>query len=166
MTSPDSHSVLKACTKVPLYNTCVTKINKHSPLAVSAPKEEVMQGLAYVPFCSPSPLPPSLSPAQDRTPPTGSHVVPVAVRLEGARPYQLWKHCLPFGFFILISRFLGQQPRELMHKLHETKVLSGRGWADPFTRNAMPLTSPLAGSHRKKGRWGYRLLLQEHGLYK
>lgn len=40
----------------------------------------------------------------------------------------------------------------------------GLGW--PFHINAMPLTSPLAGSHRKKGRWGYRLLLQEHGLYK
>lgn len=71
-----------------------------------------------------------------------------------------------FGFFILISRFLGQQPRELMHKLHEPEVLSGRGWADPFTRNAMPLTSPLAGGHRKKGRWGYGLLIQDHGLYK
>lgn len=50
----DSHSVLKACTKVPLYNMCVTKINKHSPsLSVSAPKEKVMQSLAFVPRCPP-----------------------------------------------------------------------------------------------------------------
>lgn len=32
-----SHSVLRPCTKVPLYNTCVTKINKHPPTPASLP---------------------------------------------------------------------------------------------------------------------------------
>lgn len=80
----DSHSVLKACTKVPLYNMCVTKINKHSPsLSVSAPKEKVMQSLAFVPRCPPVlSLSPSRARARHRKPPrpsspTGSHVVPV-----------------------------------------------------------------------------------------
>lgn len=79
----DSHSVLKACTKVPLYNMCVTKINKHSPsLSVSAPKEKVMQSLAFVPRCPPVlslSLPRSCSAQETPRPssPTGSHVVPV-----------------------------------------------------------------------------------------
>lgn len=88
----DSHSVLTACTKVPLYNMCVTKINKHSPsLAVSAPKEKVMQSPPVVPRCPPVlSLPASLTPAPHRKPApplplplTGSRVVPVCSEGRG-----------------------------------------------------------------------------------
>lgn len=105
----DSHSVLKACTKVPLYNMCVTKINKHSPsLSVSAPKEKVMQSLAFVPRCPPVlslSLPRSCS-AQETPPrpssPTGSHVVPVCS--EGQSDINCGSDVYLFEFFILISR--------------------------------------------------------------
>lgn len=87
---------------------CVTKINKHSPsLSVSAPKEKVMQSLAFVPRCPPVlslSLPRSRS-AQETPPPLLPDRKPCCPSVLG-RPkrYQLWKRCLPFEFFILISR--------------------------------------------------------------
>lgn len=103
MTPPkDSHSVLKACTKVPLYNMCVTKINKHSPsLAMSAPKVKVVQSLAFLPHAllSSLSLPPRLLLS------TGNPPLPLPNRkpccpsvLGRPKPYQLWKQCLPLEF--------------------------------------------------------------------
>lgn len=166
MTSPHSHSVLKACTKVPLYNTCVTKIIRSiniPPSLCLLLKRLCKAWLTCPSVLSLLTLPLSCS-AQD--PPHRKPCCSSGSALGRGQAISIVEALFTFGFFILISRFLGQQPRELMHKLHETKVLSGRGWADPFTRNAMPLTSPLAGGHRKKGRWGYGLLIQDHGLCK
>lgn len=87
---------------------CVTKINKHSPsLSVSAPKEKVMQSLAFVPGALLSSLSPSRARARHRKPPrpsspTGSHVVPVCS--EGQSDINCGSDVYLFEFFILISR--------------------------------------------------------------
>lgn len=105
----DSHSVLNTCTKVPLYNTCVTKINKHYPsLLVFAPKEKVMQSQAFVLsallslslFLPPQSHFPDLllastgnrHPLPDRKPCCPSV-------LGKPKRYQLWKQCLPLSFY-------------------------------------------------------------------
>lgn len=76
-----SHSVLKPCTKVPLYNTCVTKINKHPssllPPPPSSPgpclllKGRLHRALFSFLMCPPVlSLTPSAAPSQHRKPPS------------------------------------------------------------------------------------------------
>lgn len=105
----DSHSVLKACTKVPLYNMCVTKINKHSPsLSVSAPKEKVMQSLAFVPRCPPVlslSLPRSRSAQETPPAPPPRQEAMLSQCARKAKAISIVEAMFTFfEFFILISR--------------------------------------------------------------
>lgn len=166
--------MLKACTKVPLYNTCVTKINKHCPpppclflkrtlckawlSCLSAPCVPSLQLLS----------PPSLTLAQHRKPPPPTPLRPPHRKLccpcglGGPRRYQLWKYCLPLTFYFNLQ-LSGLRPKERMHKLHVAKVLSGKGWADPFTRNAHDPEAAPSG-RRGSGEAGL-LLVQDCVLY-
>lgn len=106
-----SHSVLRPCTKVPLYNTCVTKINKHPPsllLTSSRPpwpclllKGGLRSALFSCLMCPPVlSLTPSAAPSQHRKPPRlAANRKPCCPSVLGrAKPYQLWKQCLLLGF--------------------------------------------------------------------
>jgi hypothetical protein len=85
--------------------------------------------------------------------------------LGRGQPYQLWKHCLPLDFYFNLQ-ILGPTAKGANAQIAWawSSEWQGLGW--PFHINAMPQTSPLARGHRKKGRWGYGLLIQDHGLYK
>lgn len=157
----DSHSVLNTCTKVPLYNTCVTKINKHYPsLLVSAPKEKVMQSQAFVlsallslSLFLPPPNLISLTcfwPAQetDTPSPTGSHVVPVCLESQsdincGSNVY-LW-------VFILISCFqAGGQGANAQIAQGQRAEWLGLGWSF-HTQCHAPKKPPVTKTGRQGG---------------
>lgn len=161
-----SHSVLKPCTKVPLYNTCVTKINKHPPPSSPRPclllKGMLHKTLVFVPHvpCPVLSLTPSAAPSQHRKPPSLGRQQE-AVLSQCARKgkaISIVEAMFTFGGFILIcssqaggrgangqitwgqsAEWLGQGQRIHTQCRESPGHGTGRaGWAIAYTRRWIP----------------------------
>lgn len=101
----DSHSVLKACTKVPLYNMRVTKINKHSPPPSPCLllKGRLHKALLSCLMCPPVLcLTPSPAPAQHRKPPRLQQEAMLSQCAWKAKAISIVEAMFTFWVFILI----------------------------------------------------------------